>query len=121
MDPEWRSDHVLYPADDPFDLVRQGAAVRIAQNEAVGTGGLRREDRFDGIIRIRLVAVEEVLGIVDDLIHVFFQERHGFLDHREVFLQCGLERLEHMEVPGLAEDRRHRGAGGHQRLHARVV
>ena len=95
--------------DDLGNLVGERAAVRVAGNERVRArlgGGPERGDR---VLRVRLVAVEEVLGVVDDLAPVVLEEADGVADHGQVLVEGRLERLDHMEVPGLAEQRDDRG------------
>ena len=52
-------------ADDLVDLPGHRAAVGIAQDERFGARLLRRPQRLEGILRVGLVPVEEVLGVVD--------------------------------------------------------
>ncbi len=101
--------------------MRQGAAVRVAQHQAVGARRFGSQQRLDRILGIRLVPVEKMLGIVEDLVHVLFQVGNGIPDHREVLLQRDLERLVHMQVPGFAEDGRNGHARSNERLEARVL
>jgi len=52
-------------ADDPQQLVGQGAAVGVAQYQAAGPGRARRAQGRKRISRVGPVAIEVVLGIVD--------------------------------------------------------
>ena len=72
--------------------MRQGAAVGVAQAEHIGAGLLRGFERPQGEIGIGGVAVEEVLGVVDDFLAVILQVRDGLGDEREVLLFRDAER-----------------------------
>jgi hypothetical protein len=50
------------------------------------------------------VAVEEVLGVVDDFFAVIFEISDCFGDDGEVFVFGDAECAENMKVPALAED-----------------
>ena len=57
-----RSTHVARKAGD---FPRHRAAVRVAQHHHLGSAAHRRPQGLQGIGRVGLVAVEEVLGVVD--------------------------------------------------------
>src|SRR6266851_2784053 len=98
--------------DDGGDLVRQAPPVGVAEHEAVGPRGLRGAQRPHRVLRVALEAVEEVLGVVDDLLEVLEEVRDRIRDHGHVLLERGAERRGHVEVPRLAED----GDDGRPRL-----
>ena len=104
MDSQWRADAGLDLVDDRPDLERHGAAVGVAQHDTVDFGILGGLERLQGVLWIGLVAVEKVLGVVDDLRHVLLEVSQGIVDQLQVLFQTDAQRLVDMEVPGLAED-----------------
>ena len=70
----------------------QRAAVGIAEAEHVGAGVLRGFEGAQREIAVMDVAVEEVLGVVDDFFAVVFQIADGFRDDGEVFVFGDAER-----------------------------
>ena len=90
--------------DDLGEEIGQRAAVGIAEAEHIGAGVFRGFERAQGEIAVVDVAVEEMLGIVDDFLAVVFEIADGFGDDREVFVFGDAERAGDMEVPALAED-----------------
>src|SRR5581483_7262396 len=77
--------------------------------------------RIQGVVAIRRVAVEEMLGIVDHFFAVILQVADGLGDDFEVFFQRDTERALHVKVPALAEDRNCGRAGFDQGLHVAVL
>ena len=57
------------------DLVRQARAVRVAQSDVLGTGLERRVEAQERVLGVVAVAVEEVLGVVDDALALRAQDR----------------------------------------------
>ena len=100
-------------ARDALDLHRQRGAVGVAQDHPCSPIGVRRAEALDRIIGVLLVGIEEVLGVVEDVLALREQERHRLADHREVLLARDLRHLLQVEVPGLAHDRGHRGEAVH--------
>src|SRR5712691_12886250 len=90
--------------DGGADLVWQPSAVRVAQDNDLGSGVLGRLDRFESEVRVRSEAVEEVFGIVEDSPSLAVQEADGVADHRQVLRLVDAQYLEHVQVPGLADD-----------------
>ena len=70
--------------DDPDELVGQRAAVRVAQDERPGAGLARGPQRRERVVAVGLVAVEEVLGVVDRLAAAIDDEADRVRDHVEV-------------------------------------
>ncbi len=58
---------IIEAANNSNEFPRQGAAVGVAQYEGVGTTTRRGAQGLQRVLGICLVAVEEVLGVVDDL------------------------------------------------------
>ena len=81
------------------------AAVGVAQAKHVGARVLRGFQRAQREVRIRLVAVEEVLGVVDDFLAVLLQVSDGLGDDLQVLFFGDAERPLGVQVPALAEDR----------------
>ena len=100
----------------------QRRAVRVAQRHGLGArlgGGTNTAQR---VLRLGAVAVEEVLGVVDDALVLRAQERDRLGDHAQVLLAVDLDDLLEMQRPGLADeraDRRHGIREQPQRLVAR--
>ena len=55
-----------------------------------------------------LVAVEEVLGVVDHFTPIGDEMGHSVGNHRAVFLYGGAQDFGHLHLPALAEDGHHR-------------
>ena len=114
--------HMLdHLADDGLDLVRQRAAVGVAQHDparALLVGGLGAGQRIG---RIGLVAVEEMLAVEQHLAAFGLGGLHAVADRGEVFLERGLERDAHVIVPGLGDEADRLGLGVEQRGEPRIV
>ena len=103
------------------DLLGEAATVRVAQHHHRRAGVDRRAERGQRIGRIGLVAVEEVLGVVDHLTPGRMEMRDRVPDHRQVLVRGGPEHVRHVEEPALPEDRRDRGLGSEQGLKVRIL
>ncbi len=91
---------------------RQGASARVAEDQTcVAPAGGRRPQARDRVLGIVRAAVEEVLGVEDDLVGVPPEIGDRVVDHLEILLAGDAQVLAHVEVPGLADDRDHRGLG----------
>ena len=115
-----RLHHLLHGTEDLDDLVRHAAAVGVAEDEAVRARRLRRPQGGQRVLAIPLEAVEEVLGVVDDLLEVLVEVGDRVADHGEVFLERGAERRGDVEVPRLAEDGDDRRPRFHEGLEVRI-
>ena len=103
------------------DLAGQRAAVRVAEDEPVGArvgGGLQDGER---VVAVRAVAVEEVLGVEDDLAAVRLQVRDRVGDHRQVLVERRPQHGVDVEVPGLGDERDRRRLGVEQQPEPGVV
>src|SRR6266478_4777085 len=80
----------------------------------------RSRQRGHRVVGVGAEAVEEVLGVEDDLVHPGPEERDRVADHGEILGKRRAEGLGHVEVPRLADDRRHRRAGVEHRAHVGV-
>lgn len=83
--------------DDRLDLGREHAAVGVAEDDD-GRAGLRGRP-YDGlrVLRVRAVAVEEVLAVDEDPAILRDQVRHSVADHLQVLVQRRPERQ--LDVP----------------------
>ena len=72
---------------DVGDLVGQHPAVGVAQGDHLGTGLGGDPHGLEGVVAVRGVAVEEVLGVEEDPATLGAQERDGVADHLEVLLE----------------------------------
>ncbi len=97
--------------DRVFDLVRERTAVGVAQHEAVGARERRSLEHPEAELGVRPVAVEEVLGIEEHGEAVGLEVLDRIGDHRDTFVERGLERFEHVVVPALPDDADGVGAG----------
>ena len=104
----------LVSVEDGHHLVRQRAAVGVAQDQRPGPGLARGAQGVEGIAPVGLVAVEEVLRVVDHLAAAVGQERHRFRDHVQVLGSGRAQDLGHVQQPALAEDGHDRRLGRRQ-------
>ena len=107
---------LFYLLDNSGHFIRQRTAVGITKHDAIDTGLLGSFECFDGILRIGLVAIEKMLGIINNFRNVFLQICQRVLDQLEILFQADTQRLAHMEIPGFTEDRHRVGRGLDQGL-----
>ena len=107
--------------DDVGELRGQHPAVRVTEHDHVSSGFGRDAYRFDCVGRIRLVAVEEMLGVDEDPASFTAQVLDRVADHREVLVERGLQCLEHVPVVTLGDEAHDGRFGISQRRHLRVV
>ena len=106
MDAEPAAGNVLDDlADDALDLVRQRAAIGVAEHDPARAGALRRLHAVQRIGRVGLVAVEEMLGVE----HRLALARYGQAPRSPRSSRCSRDALDaerdlDMEIPGLADD-----------------
>ncbi len=119
------ADHAVEPLahfrDHLDDAVRQIAAVGVAQAQHIGAGFLGGFERAQRELGVGVVAVEEMLGVVDHFAAVVFQILHGLADQLQVLLFIDAERAVHVQIPALAEDANRRRLGFEQRAHVGVL
>jgi hypothetical protein len=108
-------------ADGVGDGVGQRAPVGIAQHHAVGAGLRRRCDRSERVLRVEGVAIEEVLGVIDDFFVERLEVRHAVADHGDVLVARGLEHALDMEHRALPDERHHGCVGLRQCHEVRIV
>ena len=98
-------------ADDAFDLVRHRPPVGVAEHEGGGALLDRTLEHAQAELGVALVAVEEVLGVEEHDSALAAEEPHRVGDHGDALVECGLECLEDVVVPALADDAHGAGAG----------
>ena len=103
------------------DLRRERASVRVAEDEAIRAALGRGLEGPEGVGLVGLGAVEEVLGVEDDLPAFLLEEGHRVADHVQVLLERGLEHPGDVEIPALAEEDHDRRLGPEQRPDVLVV
>ena len=107
--------------DDLADLVRQHAAVRVAEDDDLRTGLGRGADDLQRVVAVVEVAVEEVLAVDEHALTLGAQVLDGVAHHREVLLQRRAQRELDVLVVALRHQRHDRGAGLTQRGDESVV
>ena len=99
----------------------EGAAIGVAENERRGAGITRSAQRVKRVIAICLKAIEEVLGVIDQLATAVSDVGDALRDHREIFsARCLKDRL-HVQGPALAEDRDNRCLGIEECIQIAIV
>jgi hypothetical protein len=111
----------LHVGHDVVHAHRQHAAVGVAQHADVRTGRGGGVEQPHAVVRVELVAVEEVLAVEEDAAAVLAQERHRVAHHRDVLLRRGAQRLAHVPHRGFRDDAHDRRAGVEQGADLRVV
>src|SRR5262249_37330706 len=107
--------------DDLHQTPGDGAAVGVAQAQDAGAGFVSGFQGAQRVVRIGGVAIEEVLGVVDDFLAVFAEIGYGVGDENEVLFQGNAERAMNVEVPRLPKNRDDRSAGVHQGKNVAVL
>src|ERR1019366_7403320 len=97
--------------DDLDEPRGDGATVGIAEAENISAGGMGGLQGAEGVIGVGDVAVEEMLGVVDEFLAVGLDIADGFGDEDEVLVVGDAEGAFDVEVPGLAEDGDDGGTG----------
>ena len=104
-----------------FDLVRQRAAVGVAEHDPARALVIGRLGAGERELRIGLVAVEEMLAVEQHLAALGLGGAHAVADRGEVFLERGLERDAHVIVPRFRDEADGVGLGLEQRREPRIV
>jgi hypothetical protein len=107
--------------DDTCDLVRQTAAVGVAQHDPARAAALGRLEAGECVARISRIAVEEMLGIEHHLGHAPACLRHALLDHAQVLVERHAERQLRLTRRALADQGDDVGPALEQGRKARVV
>src|SRR6476660_9454557 len=106
---------------DPLDLLRQRAAIGVAQHHPAGAGLVGRLGAGERVIGIGLVAVEEMLAVDERLAPRGDDGRNRLSDGLQILLEADAERHLDMEVPGLGDETDGRCLRREHRLEARIV
>ncbi len=107
--------------DDAIDLLRHGAAIGVAQDQPRRAGIRRRLHALQRVVRIGLVAVEEMLGIQQRLAAARHHRGDGFGDAVDIVLARNLERDIDMEIPALGDEAGRAGLRVQHGRQARIV
>src|SRR5699024_1426578 len=107
--------------DDLGDVMREHAAVGVAQDGDLCSGRQGGGDHRRGVLRVVPEAVEEVLGVDEDLAAEFDQVRDGLTHHCQVLLAGGAQGGGDMAQIGLRDQGDGRGSRLDQRRDLRVV
>ena len=98
MNAQRRIDIGLDRAHDLGQLARQGAAVGVAEDQALGACFLRRLERLDGVLGVGLVTIEEVFGVKQGFAPLGHDMGHGIADGVEVFFQRDAKGFGHVVI-----------------------
>jgi hypothetical protein len=112
-----RAEHVVHHV---LQLAWQRAAVGVAERHDLRAGFGSGPDDLQRVGAVRPVAVEEVLGVEEHPLAVGTQVGDRVGDHRQVLVQAGPQRPEHVLVVALGHQRHHARAGLAQRRHQRI-
>ena len=105
----------------PLDILGQGAAVGVAQDQGVGPGVGRGGQGRQGVCRVPGVSVEKMLGVEKHFQVMLFQVSHGVTDHGQVFIQGVVHDFRDMQIPGLADNGHGRGAAFDQKFDVLIL
>ncbi len=108
-------------ADDLLDFFRQRAAVGVAEHDPARARVIGRPRAGQRVFRVRLVAVEEMLAVEQNLAARRLRRLHRLRDRVEVLLLGRAERDLDLIVPGLGDETDRVGLGGEQQVQAGVV
>ena len=99
----------------------QHPAVGVAHDADARAGVERRPQQRHAVVRVVLVAVEEVLAVDEHAPAVAHEEVDGVVHHREVLLVGGAQGLLDVAHVGLGHQAHDRRLGVQQRADLRVV
>lgn len=97
-------------ADYLLHLEGKRAPVRLAKIDGVGAGLACRANARERVVRVGLIAIEEVLGVEHDGEPVGLQIRDRVGDHAKVFLERGLQCARDLGIPRFPYDSCHGSA-----------
>ena len=86
-----------------FYVIRERAAVCVAQSKAVRTAAQSRAQAFERVAVIVRHTVEEMLGVENDIFAVAFEKAAGFLYHRQIFFEARLQNALDLDFSALAD------------------
>ena len=103
------------------DFGGHGAAIGVTQHHPARTGVMGGFGAGERVIRIGLVAIEEVFAIHEHFLAGEDGGLHGLTDGVEIFLVGAAQRHAHMIIPGFRHKANGLGVGADQILQAGVV
>ena len=98
-----------------LDLVRQGSAVGIAKNNAIGTVHHCRFENTKCEFRVGFVPIEEMFSIEEHPQTFGLQEGDRFSHHCDAFVERGPKCFGDVKVPALTNDAYRRCSGANER------
>jgi hypothetical protein len=114
VNPDGHVEHRAESAHDHVDLPGHGAAVGVAQHDGVRPARDRRPQRGEGVVGVRVIAVEKMLRVVNHPPPVTAQIGHALLDQPQIVVQIRAQHFGDVPRPALAEQGGHRGFAGQQ-------
>ena len=96
-------DQLHHFGDDGLDLLGQRAAIGVAKHDPARAGLVGRLGAKKRVVRIRLIAVEEMLTVEQRLAAGTDHGLDRFLDAGQILLEADAERDIDMEVPSLGD------------------
>ncbi len=95
---------LLHPLKDRWNLMRQSAAVSVAKGQRLGSSLDRLPQRGETIFPVVLKAIEEMFGIIDQVLNMRPQKSQRILNDEQIVLQSDAQGIMDMNIPALAED-----------------
>ena len=121
VDPYRAVDDAPCLAHAAHDRVGQRASVGVTERDGRRARARRRAQRREGVLWVVCVAVEEVLGVEDDLAALLGEEADRVGDHRQVLLLRRLEHVAHLDGGGFPDERHDRRLAREHGLEGRVA
>ena len=97
------------------------AAVGVTEDDAVGAAGNCPFEGSQRVFGVLLVAVEEMLGIVNHFASVAGEIGYGLANHAQILCGRRLKDVAHVQIPAFAEEGDNRRVGLKQQLNLLVV
>ncbi len=94
----------VYPVYDLHYFVGHGAAVGVTKYKTLGSAGNRAPQGLNGIVTVRLEAVEKVFRIVKQGFAVLLEKCKGVPDKLEVAVQGYAQGVTHVHIPAFPKD-----------------
>ena len=99
MDAERAIHRRLDGADNFGQLPWHGSAVGIAQHDRFGSATRCRLQGRQGIARVSLIPIEEMLGVVNDLPPLRLEIRQALLNNPQIVVKRGPQHFGYMQSP----------------------
>ncbi len=107
--------------DDVGNFGGHGAAIGVAEHDPARAGIMGRPGAGQGVFRVGLEAIEEMLAVDQHFLAGENGGFHGLADGVEIFLVGAAQGDAHVVVPGLRHEADGFGMGADQVLEAGVV